>query len=69
MPLTAQNSEEQAMLDLMELRGFSLVRDRNGRQFMLCTPDGVGYAIMQTLKYSVIEMAFSMFQQINHHYP
>lgn len=57
------------MLDLMELRGFSLVRDRNGRQFMLCTPDGVGYAIMQTLKYSVIEMAFSMFQQINHHYP
>lgn len=57
------------MLDLMEMRGFGFVRDRNGRQHILTTPDGAGYAIMQTPDYSIIEMAFSMFQQVNHHYP
>jgi len=57
------------MLDLMEIRGFGLIRDKGGRQFILTTPNGGGYAVQILPQLSVIECAFKAFQTINHLHP
>lgn len=57
------------MLDIMELRGFSLVRDRNGRQLVLVTPDGTGYAVQLFPDVSPVECVFASFETINPLYP
>jgi hypothetical protein len=69
MPLTAQNSEEQTMLDIMELRGFRVEHNARKTGVYLDTPDGFAYAVQEAPHSSQIEMAFAMFQQVNHHYP
>jgi len=61
------------MLDLMELRGFRIegsmhMPEHRDADWMLYTPDGFGYAILQSPDHSLIEMAFAMFQKVNHHY-
>ena len=57
------------MLDIMELRGFDLRRDKSGRQFILVTPDGAGYAVQLFHDVSLVECVFEAFQSINHLYP
>jgi hypothetical protein len=57
------------MLDLMELRGFGLMRDTNGRQFILTTPDGTGYAVQLFPDVSIIRCVFAAFETINPIYP
>ena len=57
------------MLDLMELRGFSLTRDRGGRQFILVTPTGVGYAVQMFPNHSEVQCVFAAFETLNQMYP
>jgi hypothetical protein len=57
------------MLDLMELRGFRVEHNARKTGVFLDTPDGLAYAVQEVPHRSQIEMAFAMFQQVNHHYP
>jgi hypothetical protein len=64
--LTPQNSEEQAMLDLMEMRGFSI--DLNKSHAFLRDPNGYSTLIVRSKDVSNIDTAFKMFQLLNHLY-
>jgi hypothetical protein len=66
--LTPQNSEEQAMLDIMEMRGFGLIRDKGGRQLIITTPDGTGFAVQLFPYHSDIQCVFACFETLNTHY-
>lgn len=57
------------MIDIMEMRGFTLLPDRNGRQHLLVTPDGTGYAVQLFHDVSLVQCVFEAFQTINHMYP
>lgn len=57
------------MLDLMELRGFSVLPDKDGRQYLLITPSGMGYAVQMFPDVSLIRCVFEAFQTLNHMYP
>ena len=66
MQLTPQNSEEQAMLDLMEMRGFSIDLDKT--HAFLRDPNGYYTLIVRSKDVSNIDTAFKMFQLLNHLY-
>jgi hypothetical protein len=66
MQLTPQNSEEQAMLDLMEMRGFNVKLDK--KDAYLCDPKGFYMLIVSSNEVSDIHTAFKMFQLLNHLY-
>lgn len=66
MLLTPRNSEEQAMLDLMEMRGFELVP--HVTQWYLKTPDGYQFAIQFFENLSKIQCAFACFESLNSNY-
>ena len=66
MQLTPQNSEEQAMLDLMEMRGFSIDLDKS--HAFLRDPNGYCTLIVRSKDVSNIDTAFKMFQLLNHLY-
>jgi hypothetical protein len=68
MQLTPQNSEEQAMLDIMEMRGFSWMVDSTNMPY-LRTPDMNWYGIVLFENKSAIESAFATFQSLNDKYP
>jgi hypothetical protein len=68
MQLTAQNSEEQAMLDLMELRGFKVGPYRHEGVYIL-TPEGNAYAVQMFAHKTQIECAFAAFETLNPNYP
>jgi hypothetical protein len=68
MQSTAQNSDEQTMLDIMEMRGFK-VHAYNDHPWELELPNGECHIITKASGYSEIQVAFVMFQQVNHHYP
>jgi hypothetical protein len=63
MPLTPQNSEEQAMLDLMEIRGFKVEDSVRGPY--LVTPDGYHYAVQLLPQVSAIACIFAGFEKLN----
>lgn len=67
MQLTPRNSEEQAMLDIMEMRGFKVEDDM--RCPYLVTPDGYRYAIQLHPQVSAIPYIFTTFEQLNTRYP
>ena len=68
MPLTQLSSDEQAMLDIMEMRGFK-VHAYNDHPWELETPDRNCYIIMKSATISETQKAFDLFQTINHLYP
>jgi hypothetical protein len=57
------------MIDIMELRGFTLLPDHNGRQYVLVAPDGTGYAVQLFHGVSLVQCVFEAFQTINQMYP
>lgn len=57
------------MLDLMEIRGFSVLSAKNRRQYLLVTPDRVSFAVQLFPHLSDIESAFACFESINSNYP
>ena len=57
------------MLDIMEMRGFGLIRDKGGRQLILTTPDGTGFAVQLFPYHSDIQCVFAAFEQLNTRYP
>ena len=66
MQLTPQNSEEQAMLDLMEMRGFSI--EVENKHAFLRDPNGYSTLIVRSNEVSDLDTAFKMFQLLNHLY-
>jgi hypothetical protein len=57
------------MLDIMGMRGFTVLPDHNGRQYLLVTPDGTGYAVQLFHDVSLVQCVFEAFQTINHMFP
>ena len=68
MPLTQLSFDEQTLLDIMEMRGFK-VHAYNDHPWELELPNGHCHIIAKAPSYSEIQVAFVMFQQVNHHYP
>ena len=66
MQLTPQNSEEQAMLDLMEMRGFNVEVENN--HAFLRHPNGYSTLVVRSNEVSDLDTAFKMFQLLNHLY-
>ena len=56
------------MLDIMEMRGFK-VHAFNDHPWELEMPNGPCHIITKASGYSELEVAFVMFQQVNHHFP
>ena len=68
MQLTQLSSNEQTLLDIMEMRGFK-VHAFNDHPWELETPDRYCYIISRNASLSNVEIAFEMFKQVNHKYP
>ena len=57
------------MLDIMEMRGFSVMADKGGRQHILLTPNGTGYAVQIFPDLSLVKCVFAAFETINPIFP